>query len=595
MTSLEKIAAIRSQMSKQGVDAYIIPSSDPHLSEYLPAYYKSIAWVSGFSGSAGTLVITNDFAGLWTDARYFVQAEEQLKNSGFELMKLKVQNTPEFIEWLQETLKPGAKVAVDGNITQLDLVRFLQSGLRTANIELVTEADYISSIWTDRPALSKESAFLLSKEMCGESTAEKLQRVAVVMKKKGANTHVLSTLDDIAWAFNLRGSDVTFNPVVLSYGLITDDGKAKLYIDQSKLSPMQVEELSAQGVEVKGYNAIKADLAALPENSVLLIDPKRTCFALYKAVPSSVKVVEELNPSTQFKALKNPTEIAATRKAMVKDGVALVRFFNWLETALNTETITELAVVDKLHAFRAEQKNLIGDSFDTIAAYNAHAALPHYKPTNESNVELKKQGIFLLDSGGQYLDGTTDITRVIPLGQPTDQQKIDYTLVLQGMIDLSMTRFPEGTKGYQLDAIARKNLWEHGFNYGHGTGHGVGFFLNVHEGPQVINGVGANTTPLQAGMITSNEPGIYRLGHYGIRIENLVLCVEDKDYGFGKFMKFETLTLCPIDCRLIKADMLTDAQEAWLNQYHLEVYKQLSPYLEGSDLAWLKKHTQETA
>ncbi|WP_299826489.1 aminopeptidase P family protein [uncultured Pontibacter sp.] len=587
MTYKEKLAAIRSQMKEEGVSAYIIPSADPHISEYLPDRYKCISFASGFSGSAGTLVITQDTAHLWTDARYFVQANEQLAGTGFELAKLIVQNAPEYIDWLAERLQNGETVAYDAKLISVSLAQLLEAQLMPLGIKINSNRDYLDPIWENRPQLPAEPAFLLGEEVVGESLESKLSRLRTSLKKQRADYHLISSLDDLAWLFNMRGSDVKCNPVVLSFALISQE-VCMLFIDQAKLSDAEKDKLQQAGVKLKPYEDIEQVLTELPTGASIFIDPRRNCYALYKQLPESVRVVQDTNPTTFFKAQKNEVEAAHTRQTMIKDGVALTRFFKWLEENIGKTKITELSVADKVLEFRAQQEGFVGESFDTIAGYKAHGALPHYKATPESDVELQPDGLFLLDSGGQYTSGTTDITRVVSLGNLTEEESIDYTLVLKGMIDGSTTRYPKGTKGYQIDAITRKPLWDYARNYGHGTGHGVGFFLNVHEGPHVLN---PTPTPvaLELGMISSVEPGIYREGKHGIRIENLVLTVQDETNDFAEFYAFEHLTLALIDTTPIKKELLEAHQVKWLNDYHQQVVEKLGPHLTEDELTWLKE------
>ncbi|MBX0332434.1 aminopeptidase P family protein [Pontibacter sp. HSC-14F20] len=587
MSYKERLAAIRQQMKEQGLSAYIIPSADPHISEYLPDRYKCIYFASGFTGSAGTLVITQDFAGLWTDARYFVQANDQLANSGFELVKLQAQHAPEYIGWLSERLNQGEVVAYDAKLISVGLAELLEQELTPLGIELASDRDLLDPIWNDRPELPVAPAYLIGEETSGQSTTAKLEALRKALKKQRADYHLISSLDDMAWLFNMRGSDVKCNPVVLSFALISHDNTV-LFIDQAKLSETDKKKLMADGVELQPYEMVERLLAELPAGSSILIDPKRNCYALYKQLPAEVRVIQNTNPTTFFKAVKNEVEVENTRKTMVKDGVALTRFFKWLEENLGKTTITELSVADKVLEFRAEQEGFIGESFDTIAGYKAHGALPHYKATPESDAELQADGLFLLDSGGQYTTGTTDITRVVSLGSLTEEEKTDYTLVLKGMIDGATARFPKGTRGYQIDAITRKPLWDHARNYGHGTGHGVGFALNVHEGPHVFN---PSPTPvdIELGMITSVEPGLYRPNQYGIRIENLVLTIPDEANDFSEFYTFEHLTLALIDTTPVKKELLDERQIQWLNNYNQLVVEKLGPHLNEEELNWLKE------
>lgn len=588
MTYKEKLTAIRKQMEADNVQAYLIPSADPHMSEYLPKHYKCIPFASGFRGSAGTLVITHDFAGLWTDSRYFEQAAEQLADSGFELVKLKVQHMPEYIDWLNDTLAPGDVVATDEKLLSILSGDLLTLNLGKKGITL-THKDYLDPIWENRPALPTDAAFLIEDEHIGQSVISKLAEVRASLTKHQADFHLVSSLDDMAWLFNIRGKDVNYNPVVLSFALISQD-HAKIYIDPAKLTEAEKQTLLKSAVEVIAYDEIERDLSLLPANASILIDPKRNCYTYLKVLPASVTVIKETNPSTVLKAVKNPTELANTRTAMIKDGVAITRFFKWISENIGKIKITELSAAAQLRSYRMEQEGFIGDSFTTISAYKAHGALPHYSASAESDSELQPESLFLVDSGGQYFYGTTDITRTVSLGKNTEEECIDYTLVLKGMIDGCKSRFPKGTCGYQIDAITRKPIWEHGINYGHGTGHGVGYFLNVHEGPQVFN---PTNTPvaIELGMITSIEPGIYRPGKHGIRIENLVTTIEDAKTEFGDFYAFEALTIAPISTKIVKKELLENSQVQWLNDYNAMVFGKLSPFLTEEENSWLKKET----
>ncbi|WP_432714261.1 aminopeptidase P family N-terminal domain-containing protein [Pedobacter sp.] len=589
MTYIEKLSAIREQMKADNVHAYLIPSADPHMSEYLPKHYKCIPFASGFRGSAGTLVITHDFAGLWTDSRYFEQAAEQLAGSGFELVKLKVQHMPEYINWLGETLPAGSTVASDEKLLSILSGDLLTKNLSNKGITL-THKDYLNPIWEDRPSLPTDPAFLIEEQHIGQSVSSKLAEVRKALSSFQAEYHLVSSLDDIAWLFNIRGKDVNYNPVVLSFALISQD-HAKLFINPSKLTEAEKQALLKNGVEVLPYEEIETALSRLPENSSIFIDPKRNCFAYLKVLPASVKVIKETNPSTILKAVKNNTELANTRTAMVKDGVALTRFFKWIVENIGKIKITELSAAAKLRSYREEQEGFVGDSFTTISAYKAHGALPHYSASAESDATLQPESLFLVDSGGQYFYGTTDVTRTISLGKNTEEECIDYTLVLKGMIDGCKLRFPQGTCGYQIDAITRRPIWENGINYGHGTGHGVGYFLNVHEGPQVFNPTN-NPVAIELGMITSIEPGIYRPGKHGIRIENLVHTIADSATEFGDFYAFEALTIAPINTTIVKKELLEQSEITWLNNYNAMVFEKLSPFLTEEENNWLKTETQ---
>lgn len=588
MTYLEKLSAIRQQMKADGVAAYIIPSADPHISEYLPDHYKCIKFTTGFKGSVSTVVITQDFAGLWADFRYFEQATDELKGSGFELVKLKVQHAPEYITWLGETLAKGSTIAFDEKLVSVVLGELLHQQLAFKAINF-TNKDYLNPIWKNRPSLPSEPAFLVEEEFIGQSIASKLAAVRKVMKQHHTCYHLISSLDDMAWLFNIRGSDVKYNPVVLSFALINEN-EANLYIDNTKLTAADQTKLAQNGVIIKAYDKVEEDLQNLSSENSILIDPKRNCFALYKLIPNSVKRVLETNPSTNLKAIKNDVEVKNTRKAMVKDGVALTQFLKWVKDNVGKIEMTELSAAAQLREFRAAQDGFVGESFNTISGYSAHGALPHYSANENSDVAIKAEGLFLVDSGGQYRYGTTDITRVLPMGNNTEEEKTDYTLVLKAMIEGCKTRFPKGTCGYQIDAITRRPMWDYALNYGHGTGHGVGYFLNVHEGPQVFN---ATATPvaIELGMITSIEPGIYRSGKHGIRIENLVLTVKDQTNEFNEFYAFESLTLAPIDTTLVKKELLEQSHINWLNNYHANVYEKLSPFLNEEEKAFLEMMT----
>lgn len=590
MTYLEKLKAIRQQMSELEIDAYIIPSSDPHISEYLPERYKCIAWTSGFTGSAGTLVITQNFAGLWTDGRYFVQANEQLAGMGFQLVKLKAQGVAEYVDWIADHFRDGGVIGFDGKLASVGIADALISQLNPLGIVIKGDVDLLDAIWESRPTLPAEPAYLVGADITGQSTPEKIAVLRAELARQHVDAHLISSLDDLAWLLNIRGSDVACNPVVLGFVLVTSQ-KVGLFIDVGKLSAADQASLKADGVSLFSYDALGEELLKLEAGTKILMDPRRTCFAWYDSIPEGVAVIEATNPTTNLKAIKNDVEITNTRETMVKDGVALTRFFKWLEESLGKERITEISLAEKLRGFRAEQEGFVGESFDTIAGYKEHGALPHYKATPESDALLEADGLLLVDSGGQYYGGTTDITRVISMGNITDEQRTDYTLVLKGMIEGITTIYTYGTKGYQIDGITRRPLWTHLRNYGHGTGHGVGFFLNVHEGPQVFNAANVNVA-IEAGMITSIEPGLYREGEYGIRIENLVLSRIVTENQFGIFMDFESLALCYIDTDLVDKSLLDQPHIDWLNGYHQTVYDKLSPFLRADERAWLGRKTE---
>lgn len=590
MTPFNKLSLLREKMKEKNIDAYIIASADPHMSEYLPDRYKNMEWLSGFTGSAGTLVITADFAGLWTDSRYFVQAGEQLKDTGFELVKLKNQGAPEYIDWLAKHLTQDATVGFDGKLMSIAVAKEAIETLQTRNIRVISDIDLIDDIWTDRPSLPTEKAYLLDEETTGKSVAEKISEIRSRLRESGATAHLISSLDDISWIFNLRGSDVKCNPVVLSFAIIEPED-VQLFIDKTKLSGDDIEKLHRSKVSIQEYDAIEHAITSLPGDATVSVDPKRNCFAYYSLIPTTCKKVENINPSTFLKAVKNEVELTHTRTTMVKDGTALTNFFYWLEMSIGKKEITEITIAEKLKEFRAKQEGFVGESFDTIAGYKAHGALPHYKATEENKSTLEPNGLLLIDSGGQYTTGTTDITRVISLGNPSPEEKRDYTLVLKAMIEGSTTNFPTGTKGYQIDAITRRPLWDHFKNYGHGTGHGVGFFLNVHEGPHVFNTANINIA-IEPNMITSIEPGLYIEGRYGIRIENLVASHIEAENQFGQFQCFETLTLCYIETSLVDKDLLNDKHIEWLNNYHAVVFEKISPHLDNSEREWFKNKTK---
>lgn len=586
----ERLELLRQAMKKAGISACIIPGTDPHAGEYISDFWKERVWISGFTGSAGTAAVTLDKAGLWTDSRYFLQGANQLQGSSIELMKQGLPDTLEIIPWLATVLKSGDKVAVNAQMFSVNAYANMKTELKLSGIELVS-VDLLKEVWTDRPALPSKPFFVFDSKYSGKTVKEKLILLRAELKKAHAQVFALSALDDIAWLFNIRGNDVAFNPVVIAYALVDEDS-ATLFVDSAKCTDDSKNYLKENGVKVADYLDIYNSLKAIPAGKAVLFDGNKFNQSLYEAIPAACDKRISMSPVFKLKSIKNEVEITGVRKAMIKDGVALTKFFMWLEDNVSSGKLTEITIADKLRGFRAQQKNFIGESFDTIAGYAGHGAIVHYSASAESASTLKPEGILLLDSGGQYLDGTTDITRTITLGKPTSKQKKDYTLVLKGHIDLAMAKFPENTRGSQLDILARKSMWDRGLNYGHGTGHGVGHFLNVHEGPQNIR-MDENPATLQIGMITSNEPGIYRTDDYGIRTENLVLTVPAEKTEFGQFLKFETLTLCYIDTKLIDKSLLNKTEEKWLNEYHKTVYKKLSPYLSEEEKKWLKKKCKE--
>ncbi|RUL72231.1 aminopeptidase P family protein [Dyella choica] len=588
-----RIAALREAMAKHGVAACVVPTADPHLSEYLPAHWQARAWLSGFDGSAGTLVVTAKTAGLWTDSRYFSQAEQQLAGGGIALMKQRPGQANEHLTWLQQHLHQGEVAAIAGDSLSVAMQRQTESLLGAAGASLRVDLDLPGMAWRDRPALPHAPVFEHPAGYAGATRAEKFEKLRSAMRKQHATHHLVSSLDDIAWLTNLRGSDVECNPVFLAHLLVRSSGPATLFVDRDKLNDEVVAALIADGVYVANYATLGDALGELRAADTLLFDPSYVVSDVLKAVAADVKRIEGANPSTAFKAVKSENELEHVREVMRRDGAALVRAFRRLEERLAAGmTQTELDVSALLRDERSAQPNFIGESFATIAGYMENGALPHYRATPEAHDSLQRHGLLLVDSGGQYLGGTTDITRVLALGPTTSEQRRDATLVMKGMIALSRARFPKGASGQQLDALARAPLWASGMDYGHGTGHGVGYFLNVHEGPQSIRvpTSGATLVPLEPGMITSIEPGLYKPARHGIRHENLAVVVEAEQTEFGEFYAFETLTLCPFDRRALEPGLLGPEERAWLDDYHASVRAALAPLLEDADLAWLEKH-----
>ena len=580
-----RVASLRELMNKKGISACIIPGTDPHASEYIAEYWKERVWISGFNGSAGTAVITLNKAGLWTDSRYFLQGTEQLSGTGIELIKQGLPETLEIIPWLSDELKAGDKVGVNPQMFSVNTYAAMKSELKTEGVELIS-IDLLAEVWTERPSLPLNPIFVFDTKYNGKVCKEKLTALRAELKKAKANIFVMSALDDIAWLFNVRGNDVDYNPVVIAYALVAEE-KATLFIAPEKLTAETRLYLEKEGVSVADYTAINDTLKGISASKAVLIDGSKLNQSMFEAIPSVCAIRNTMSPVFKLKSIKNEVEMAGVRRAMVKDGVALTKFFKWLEENVASGKLTEVSVDKKLYEFRKEQENFMGESFGTIAGYGPHGAIVHYSATEESASVLKPEGIFLLDSGGQYLDGTTDITRTVALGKVTDKQKTDFTLVMKGHIALETAVFPAGTRGTQLDILARKAMWDLGLNYGHGTGHGVGHFLNVHEGPQSIR-MDENPTVLQSGMFMSNEPGMYRTGEYGIRIENLVHIVPAMQTEFGQFLQFETVTLFPIDKNLIAIEMLNETEKNWLNAYHQKVFVNVSPSLNESEKIWLE-------
>lgn len=586
----ERVAKLRLWMKENGFTAFVFPSSDPHNSEYVADHWKSREWISGFSGSAGTAVVTLEHAALWTDSRYFIAAEKELNGTGFQLMKLRVEGTPSVSEWLASELSTYEKavVGLDGNVNSFAEVAAMEQELATkGNITVRTDADPMAELWTDRPVIPDNEIQLHPLEYSGESTSSKISRVRKHLLDCGADGLLVTALDEIAWVLNLRGSDVHCNPVFVSYLLISPEN-ITLYINNVKLPDDVKAYLMSEHIDVQAYESVVEGLRLYAGKS-LLVDMSSTNYSLATAVPFE-KVCSGVSPIASMKAVKNKVEQDGFRAAMLRDGVAVVKFLAWLKSAVEAGGQTEISLDKRLTALRAEQPKFKGISFDTIVGYEAHGAIVHYEATPETDIPVEPHGLVLIDSGAQYLDGTTDITRTIALGELSEEQRRVYTLVLKGHIQLDMCRFPAGACGSQIDALARAPMWCEGYNYMHGTGHGVGSYLNVHEGPHQIR-MEWRPAPLQAGMTVTNEPGIYLEGKFGVRIENTLLIVPAESTAFGDFLKFETLTLAPIDTAPIVLEMLSTEEREWLNNYHRRVYESLSPYLEGNEKEWLRKAT----
>lgn len=590
----KRLQDLRAAMRNEGIDAYIIPSSDHHLSEYTPDCWKDREWISGFNGSAGTIVVTLDEAGLWTDSRYFLQGSEQLEGTTISLRKMGLPETPSIADYLRKN-KAVKSVGFFEKSMSLSEALGYKRILEISGVNLITDKDLIAQIREDGPQIPRNPFFVQPLEYAGVSTADKVTQVRKALEDKGANAIIIGMLDEIAWLFNVRSNDVAYNPVGIAYGLITKE-EVSFYAFSEKLPAEVREHLAENGVTIKDYEHIYNDVRALSDKTVLSVDPARINYALYLAIPKGVTQIQQLSPITLIKAVKNDAEYKGYLTVMKRDGAALTRFFIWLEKALaGGERPTEYQVGIKLSEFRAMDDKYVSDSFGTIAGYKGHGAIVHYSATPESSYQLAPEGMFLLDSGGQYHDGTTDITRTVSLdGKPSQKQKEDYTRVLKGHIQLAMAIYPEGTRGSQLDILARKALWDNSQNYGHGTGHGIGHFLNVHEGPQSIR-MDENPTTLQIGMVTSNEPGIYIPNEYGIRIENLIRTVPHSETDFGVFYAFETLTLCYLDNSLVEVTLLEPNELEWYNNYQAKVYKEVSPLLNAEEAAWLKEKTAPLA
>ena len=592
----QRIEKIRDLMKEKNIYAYIVPSSDYHQSEYVGDYFKAREFMSGFTGSAGTLIVSMDEVGLWTDGRYFIQAEQELKHSGIKLFKMGEEGVPTIEEYLLEKLPKNSTLGFDGRVISVKEGQNLANKLVFKGINIEYKYDLVNDIWQDRCSLPTEKAFLLDIEYSGESFSHKLSRIRQAMKEKKATTHILASLDDIAWLFNIRGRDVKSNPVVLSYAVICTNS-VYLFIDKNKIDEDIKHELSKENVQIKGYDEVYEFIKNIGENEVVLIDTSKVNYAIYNNIPSNVQKIEERNPSILFKSIKNEIELKNIRNSHIKDGVAFTKFMYWLKNNIGKIDITEISATQKLEDLRREQDKFIEPSFSTIAAYKDHAAMMHYSATEESNYKLEPRDLFLVDSGGQYFDGTTDITRTIALGPIHEKIRRDFTNVVRGMIRLSKAKFLYGCRGYNLDILARGPLWEEGIDYKCGTGHGIGFLLNVHEGPngfrwKVREGID-DTCILEEGMVTTNEPGVYVENSHGIRIENEIVVRKAEKNEYGQFMDFEVITFAPIDLDAIDESLLLKDERVYLNNYHKQVYEKIAPYLNEEEKQWLKIYTRE--
>ena len=583
-----RIAQLRNYMKNKDLQAFIIPSTDAHLSEYIPEYWESRRWISGFSGSAGTVVVTLDKAGLWTDSRYFLQAADELSGSEIILFRDRLPETISIIDWLKEELVNNDRVGIDGNVYSAKDAIELKAKLEEDSIALVSDFDPFGEIWQDRPLLPKNTASLQPLEFAGETPNQKIERVLAEAERAGADSVWISTLDTVAWLFNIRGSDVPYNPVVVSHAFISRNEKI-LFIDTDKITLTIADALQKEGIKIMGYYQTLDFLAEICNLSIC-VDSAKVSYKIYNAIKGRNWVVDTVSVADMLKSMKNEVEAEGFRSAMVRDGVALTKFFMWIEKSVPEGLVTEYNAGLKLKELRSEQENFVGESFNTIAGYAANGAVVHYHPSEKHCLEVKPEGLLLIDSGGQYHDGTTDITRTVAVGEITEEMKKDYTLVLKGMISLSMAAFPAGTRGSQIDMLARKSMWEYGINYLHGTGHGVGHYLNVHEGPHSIRQE-ENPVTMRPGMVVTNEPGIYRDYKYGIRTENMMLTTLAMTTEYGDFYKFETLTLCYIDKTPVMKEMMTSEEITWMNEYHKMVYDKLSPHLSEEEKAWLKDKT----
>lgn len=589
--TVNKLESLRNLLQKYKVAATIIPSTDPHQSEYIADHWKSRAWLTGFNGSAGIAVVTKNHAGLWTDSRYFIQAEKQL-NPPFILHRQKTKN-PEYIDWLLEHLNFADQVGIDGRLFSAELIEYFKQVLGQKQIKIKDIGDVFQDLWDDRPLLTINPVFAHAHEFAGKTRTEKLKEIKTYLKAREISHALITALDDIAWLLNIRGNDINFNPVVAAYCLISHN-QTLLFINEQKLNGEISLELKQDKITVCPYADIEVHIQQIKAYTSILLDKNSTSYHLIQSIPAQCKIITEPSIVGKYKATKNKVEIKNYKKAQIRDGIAMCNFLHWLDSNKDSGEMTEISAAEMAEKFRSVKKNYVGLSFETISAYGPNAALPHYSVTPESNRKLKPKGMYLVDSGAQYLDGTTDITRTVALGPVSEKEIEDFTLVLKGHIKLATAVFPYGTKGYQLDTLAREFLWKKKKDYGHGTGHGIGFFLNVHEGPQgfaiAANGPGGKI--MEPGMLTTNEPGFYLENHYGIRIENVLLCVEKDENEQGKFLGFETVTYCPIDRRLINTSLLTPDEKIWIDQYHQQVFDLLNPMACESIKDWLEEQTK---
>jgi len=577
-------------MRDEGIDVYIEPSADPHQSEYLADYFKSRAYITGFTGSAGTALVTDKEAILWTDGRYFIQAENQIKDNEFKLYKMNTPGYPSLQEWLEENVKYGARIGLNGRIFSQGAVEKIEDGLKDKKVSIHHEDDLIGKIWDDRPHLPIRDAFMLGEEYSGKSTAEKIKEIRLEMEKKNATHFLLASLDDIAWLYNIRGWDVDNNPVLISYAMVTFD-YAMLFVDERKIPESVKTDLYDSGVVLADYDSIDQHLGDLPKDSTIILQKDRVNTSLFHAIPKNCRIIDTDNMTTIMKGIKNPVEIKNQEEAYLKDCTALTGFFHWLHKEMDQREITEVEASERLLKFRMEQEGFLQPSFGTIAAYGPNGAMMHYSPDEASCALLQKKGLFLVDSGGQYYNGTTDITRTVALGELTDLEKRDFTLVLKGHINLLSSRFLHGTSGHVLDVLARQPLWKEGVDYKSGTGHGVGYLLNVHEGPHRI-ATAPNNVAMEPGMVVTVEPGVYREGMHGIRTENVAVVRKDMENESGTFLSFQLLSYCYIDRECIVPEMLTDDEKLWLDQYHMNVYEKLKNRLDQEVGEWLKDKTR---